>query len=101
MSSTSSSTTASPAAARLGSLTRALLHARTTPAVSAVLCLAESAAERAKSPFGATGPPVFACSITAGGSRTAYDVQLLPTGCFVAERRKPGKAIYGCGAKSS
>jgi hypothetical protein len=60
------------------------------------MCVTESGAERAKSPFGSTGPPVFACTITAGGSRTAYDVQLLPNGCFVAERRAPGKAIYGC-----
>jgi hypothetical protein len=68
------------------------------PSPTAVTCRLETAAERGQSPFGPTGAPVFACSITASGTHSAYDVQLLPNGCFVAERRKPGKAIYGCGA---
>jgi hypothetical protein len=68
------------------------------PSPTAVSCRLETAAQRGQSPFGPTGPPVFSCSITAGGAPSVYDVQLLPSGCFVAERRKPGKAIYGCGA---
>jgi hypothetical protein len=79
-------------------LEQALRKSHSQPSVSAVSCSAESAEQRAQSPFGQTGPPVFACTITAGGAATAYDVQLLPNGCFVAERRRPGKAIYGCGA---
>jgi hypothetical protein len=79
-------------------LEHALLVARSEPHPSAVSCRLESAAERGQSPFGKTGPPVFACSVTAAGAPSVYDVQVLPSGCYVAERRKPGKAIYGCGA---
>jgi hypothetical protein len=31
------------------------------------------------------------------GERTSYVVQVLPDGCFVAERRRRGRAVYGCG----
>jgi len=41
---------------------------------------------------------VFSCLITLGGQRALYYVQVLGNGCFVAERRRPGQAIYGCGA---
>jgi hypothetical protein len=41
---------------------------------------------------------VYSCTLTAGGVASAYDVQVLASGCFVAERVKPGKAIYACGA---
>jgi hypothetical protein len=99
-SSAASSTTPAAAAgkARVGRLEHALVQARSTPAVTAVTCRLETASQRGKSPFGTTGVPVYACSLTAGGVATAYDVQLLASGCFVAERVKPGKAIYGCGA---
>jgi hypothetical protein len=66
--------------------------------VTAATCRLETASEQGKSPFGSTGAPIYSCSVTAGGVASAYDVQLLASGCFVAERRKPGKAIYGCGA---
>jgi hypothetical protein len=42
--------------------------------------------------------PVYSCTLTAGDVASAYDVQVLASGCFVAERVKPGKAIYACGA---
>jgi hypothetical protein len=100
-SSTSSSGGSAPPAARGQSLTRALLKSRSQPPVTGAACVPESRAQRAKSPFGPNGPPVFSCQLRAGGTRIAYDVQLLANGCFVAERRKPGKAIYGCGAANA
>jgi hypothetical protein len=33
------------------------------------------------------------------GERVNYVVQVLPDGCFVAERRRRGRAVYGCGAE--
>jgi hypothetical protein len=98
VSSTSRTSSGPPAGAKVHGLEQALRKSPSKPSVSAVTCHAESVSQRAQSPFGKTGPPVFACSITAGGAPVAYDVQLLPSGCFVAERRAPGKAIYGCGA---
>ncbi len=68
------------------------------PHPAEVSCRAESASERERSPFGPTGGSVYACSLTVHGNLVPYDVQLLRNGCFVAERRRPGKAIYGCGA---
>lgn len=41
--------------------------------------------------------PVFVCLIALERQRDAYDVQVLGNGCYVAERIRPGKAIYGCG----
>ncbi len=42
-------------------------------------------------------PPTFTCLIAVNGNPTAtFDVQVLPSGCFVAERRRPGQADYGC-----
>ena len=42
-------------------------------------------------------PPTFTCRIAVNGNPTAtFDVQVLPNGCFVAERRRPGQADYGC-----
>jgi hypothetical protein len=32
------------------------------------------------------------------GERASYVVQVLENGCFVAERRRVGLAVYGCGA---
>ncbi len=79
-------------------LERALRRARATPRVSAASCRPETATQRSGSPFGSDGPPVYACTLARGGPQTAYDVQVLASGCFVAERRAPGAAIYGCGA---
>jgi hypothetical protein len=94
----SSSSAASKPSAQPGGLTNALLRSGSPPHATAVVCLAESASERARSPFGTGGAPVYACTLTVSGAHVAYDVQLLHSGCFVAERRRPGKAIYGCGA---
>jgi hypothetical protein len=52
----------------------------------------------AASPFGATNRPMFSCLITVSGEQAAYNVEVLANGCYVAERRRPGRAIYGCGA---
>ena len=79
-------------------LESALRRSRATPPVSRASCRLETAAQRSGSPFGSGGPPVYACTLARGATSSAYDVQLLPTGCFVAERRSPGVAIYGCGA---
>jgi hypothetical protein len=47
--------------------------------------------------FGNTHAPLFACRIgLRGGLPARFDVQVLPGGCFVAERRRPGEADYGC-----
>jgi len=82
-------------------LERALGGVRATPSVSAASCRVETAVQRSGSPFGSSGPPVYACTLARGGHEASYDVQLLATGCFVAERRAPGSAIYGCGAGRS
>jgi hypothetical protein len=41
---------------------------------------------------------VFTCLLTLTGERARYAVQVLANGCYVAERRRPGRAVYGCGA---
>jgi hypothetical protein len=42
-------------------------------------------------------PPTFTCRIAFGRQRPAtYDVQTISGRCFVAERRRPGRADYGC-----
>jgi len=79
-------------------LERALRRSRATPPVSSATCSLETAAQRSGSPFGASGGSVYACMLTRGATKAAYNVQLLTNGCFVAERRAPGVAIYGCGA---
>jgi hypothetical protein len=79
-------------------LERALRLAREAPLVSAASCRLETTAQRARSPFGVRGGTVYACALTRAGTAAAYNVQLLPNGCFVAERRAPGVVIYGCGA---
>lgn len=40
---------------------------------------------------------VFVCLVAVEGKREAFDVQVLNNGCYVAERVRPGEAIYGCG----
>ena len=42
-------------------------------------------------------PPTFTCHIAFGHEHPAtYDVQIVSGRCFVAERRRPGRADYGC-----
>jgi hypothetical protein len=52
---------------------------------------------RARHAFGRTRLPLFVCAIALGrrGAET-FDVQVLRSGCFVAERRRPGQADVGC-----
>jgi hypothetical protein len=33
--------------------------------------------------------------------RESFAVQVLANGCYVAERTRPGQAIYGCGAQAA
>jgi hypothetical protein len=40
---------------------------------------------------------LFTCELTVSGDRATYVVQVLHSGCFVAERTPPGRAVYGCG----
>jgi len=44
---------------------------------------------------------LFTCELTLPDERASYVVQVLRNGCFVAERRRSGRAVYGCGADRS
>jgi hypothetical protein len=79
------------------SVERALLANGPTTAA----CQASSSAVRSQAPFGPTRLPLFTCELTITGERASYAVQVLPNGCFVAERRRPGRAVYGCGVNRS
>jgi hypothetical protein len=46
---------------------------------------------------GGTGSTLFSCNITLKPAPAQFYVSVLPNGCFVAERQRPGRAIYGCG----
>ncbi len=47
--------------------------------------------------FGNTRPQLFVCHIALmPRPAEAFDVQILPNGCFVAERLQRGQADYGC-----
>jgi hypothetical protein len=83
------------------SVERALVAHGGPPAPSAAVCRGASAAERQAAPFGATQRPVLSCLLTVGGESALYDVQVLANGCVVAERGRPGRAVYGCGAGRS
>jgi hypothetical protein len=83
------------------SVERALLARGGPPAPTTAACRASSSAERAAAPFGHTRRPLFTCELTLTGERARYVVQVLRNGCFVAERRQPGRAVYGCGADRS
>ena len=65
------------------------------------MCRSATAAERGTAPFGPTSLPVFVCLVAVNGHSDAFNVQVLNNGCFVAERARPGKAIYGCGARTA
>jgi hypothetical protein len=53
--------------------------------------------KRARPVFGRTRLPLFVCDIALGRQGAErFDVQVLGSGCFVAERRRPGQADVGC-----
>jgi hypothetical protein len=96
--------TAAPAASRVGGvsvsgLEHALLTRGGPPPSSAASCRGATAAERNAAPFGATRRPLFSCALTVLGEPARYDVQILRNGCYVAERARPGQAVYGCGVR--
>ena len=57
---------------------------------------ASSPAERASVPFGHTRLPLLTCALTDRGQLASYALQVLPDGCFIAERVRRGQAVYGC-----
>jgi hypothetical protein len=79
-------------------LERALLSGSGPPRPTFASCRPETANEQAASPFGHSSRPLFLCMVAVNGQRGRYDVQVLANGCYVAERRVPGQALYGCGA---
>lgn len=99
---TPSSSQSSPpaAAATAQSLTNALLHRTRSPRPTAASCRAATAAEVTTGPFGTSSQPQFTCRLTISGKAARYDVQVQGNGCYVAERHRPGQAVYGCGARS-
>ncbi len=103
-SSTSPSATIDTGPARGPSATaveHALLAHGGPPAPTEATCHPASMAERASSPFGHTNLPVFMCTLTLRGKHGSYAVQVLRNGCFIAERRSGGQAVYGCGVSPS
>lgn len=80
---------------------RALLAHGGPPSPTTASCRVASPAERASAPFGRTRRPLFTCELTVTGEHASYVVQVLDNGCFVAERHRPGRAVYGCGANRS
>lgn len=85
----------SPSARRLED---ALLANTGPPRLASASCRPATAAERTTAPFGQTARPVFVCLLAVEGHRDTFAVQVLKNGCYVAERTRPGQAIYGCGA---
>ena len=78
------------------SLAESLRRQHAAP-VRAAHCVPATPSERRRSPFGTGAMALFQCRIVRPGERPAtYAVQALPNGCFVAERRPAGQAIYGC-----
>jgi hypothetical protein len=82
---------------RAASVESAILRHTSLPRPTAVSCRAPTAAEQTKSPVGGTGSTLFSCSVTMEPAPAQFYVEVLPNGCFVAERQRPGRAIYGCG----
>jgi hypothetical protein len=82
---------------RTASVEYAILQHSPLPRPTAASCRAPTAAEQTKSPVGGTGSTLFSCSITVEPAPAQFYVEVLPNGCFVAERQRPGRAIYGCG----
>jgi hypothetical protein len=81
-------------------LERALLANKGSPRPTAATCRAATAAEAAHGPFGADPRHQFTCRLVVGGSAARYAVQIQNNGCYVAERHRPGRAIYGCGVRA-
>lgn len=48
-------------------------------------CRASSSAERAPASFRATRRPLFTCGLTVSGEHASYLMEVLRSGCFVAE----------------
>jgi hypothetical protein len=82
-----------------GRLEQALLTNPGSPRPSSANCRSPTATERAAAPFGHTHRPVLSCLIGISGEVARYEVQVLASGCYVGERRRPGRGIYGCGVK--
>lgn len=73
------------------------LRATPNAGVAGASCRRATPAERRDAPFRATRRPVFTCRVGIGqGLAEPFAVQVLANGCFVAERHRPGRAIYGC-----
>jgi hypothetical protein len=83
------------------SLERALVTRGAQPGPTSATCRGATPAERSRAPFGRTRRPVFTCLLTLTGERARYAVQVLANGCYVAERHRPGRAVYGCGADAA
>ena len=98
---TTSSASPAPSPRSAHRLEAALLANSGPPRAASASCRPATSAERAAAPFGHTARPVFVCLVGRDGHRDAFDVQVLDNGCFVAERTRPGQAIYGCGAGSA
>jgi hypothetical protein len=79
------------------SVERALLAHGGPPTPTTTRCRASSSAERASAPFGRTRLPLFTCELTVTGEHASYVVQVLPNSNFIAERIRPGRAVYGWG----
>jgi len=77
-------------------LEHALLAKRQPPRPTKADCRRATPAERRHTPFGDTQRPLFSCVITTSDERARYTVQVLRNGCFVAERDRPGRAVYAC-----
>lgn len=101
ISSTTSSSTTDRSTASARRLEDALTSKTDPPRPASASCRPATAAERSTAPFGSTTLPVFVCLIANEGHSDTFDVQVLKNGCYVAERIRPGQAIYGCGARSS
>jgi hypothetical protein len=77
-------------------LERALRTNPNNPAVASCRAARPADRLRARRVFG-SWPHLYVCNIAPGGQPpAAFDVQVLGHGCFVAERRRPGQADYGC-----
>ena len=82
-------------------LEHALLADSGVPRPALARCRPATAAQRTAAPFGQTTLPVFVCLVAVEGHRDSFAVHVLTNGCYVAERTRPGKAIYGCGARGA
>jgi hypothetical protein len=83
----------------VSSVEHALLAHGGPPRPTTASCRPSTSAERVSAPFGPTHLPLLTCALTWMGERASFVVQVLPDGCFVAERRRRGRAVYGCGVR--